>query len=95
MDGTYNLTMMTPAGKQQGSIRIQTQGSEFRGLVNFMGMKKEVKGTASANRFEFEGDVRVLMAHVTFRVNGRVENGKLTAQADSNLGRYEVKGELA
>lgn len=95
MDGTYNLTMMTPAGKQKGSIQIKTQGSEFRGLVQFMGMKKEFSGKVSGNRFEFKGDVRVLTAHVTFQVRGRVEKGKLTAEADSNLGKYEVIGELA
>lgn len=94
MDGTYNLTMMTPAGKQQGSIQIKTQGGEFRGLVSFMGMKKEVKGTVSGNRFEFAGEVRVLTAHVTFRVRGQVQGGRLTAEADSNLGKYEVRGEL-
>lgn len=92
MDGTYHLTMMTPAGVQRGSIQIQTQGSEFIGLVHFMGMKKEVSGKVNGNNFEFEGDVRVLTVHVTFRVHGRADGKTLTAQADSNLGKYEVKG---
>ena len=92
MDGTYNLTMMTPAGVQKGSIQIKTQGSEFIGQVHFMGMKKEVRGKVNGNKFEFEDDVRVLTAHVTFRVHGHTDGKTLTAQADTNLGKYEIKG---
>lgn len=92
MNGTYNLTLQTQMGIQNGTLVMFAAGNKFRGTLELMGMKQEISGTVKGNSFEFSLETRKMLMKIKITFRGIIDGDKLTGEADTNFGKISVSG---
>lgn len=96
MDGKYNILLNTPMGVERGVILFKTNGSALSGIINAKGVNNEFYGgKVSGNRFEFSGEIRMLMMRIKYNATGTVEGNRLTGTVRTMYGNFSVSGTRA
>ncbi|WP_433550559.1 hypothetical protein ACQP08_21830 [Micromonospora zamorensis] len=96
IDGTWNVTIDSPMGKQQGVLDLSTDGDKVTGTGQAMGTTMEVvDGTANGDEATFALDfTRPMPMRLDFRL--AVSGDSIAGEAMAGpVGRWNVAGERA
>lgn len=93
MEKSYNITIQTPLGNENGKIIFIINNGTLNGTLEIMGSKNNFSnGEIRDNTFEFSGEIRKLITKRPYKVNGTFEDNSLTAFADTKYGLLSIKG---
>jgi hypothetical protein len=77
-DGTYNATINTPMGKQQGTLKLSSSSSELTGTMEQGGDKVDIKnGKVDGDKASWDVDVSKPMP-LTLSFDGTDHGDKIT-----------------
>lgn len=93
MDGVYEIEMVTPIGKQKGSLQFILENTKLNVILYTIHEKSIYEGNISGNTFSFHGIYRRLLLKIPFTVEGKVKDGHLTALVKTAYGEYQVSGD--
>lgn len=87
-DGTWNTTMQTPMGPQQGTLLLKTDGNVLTGKLSGSQGEIEIKdGTVDGNSLVWKADITTPMAmtlEFSATVNGDEISGNVKLGAFGN-----------
>jgi len=87
-DGTWNTTMQTPMGPQQGKLLLKTDGNVLTGKLSGSQGEIEIKdGTVDGNSLAWKADITTPMAmtlEFSATVNGDEISGNVKLGAFGN-----------
>ena len=87
-DGTWNTTMQTPMGPQQGTLLLKTDGNMLTGKLSGSQGEIEIKdGTVDGNSLAWKADITTPMAmtlEFSATVNGDEISGNVKLGAFGN-----------
>lgn len=87
-DGTWNTTMQTPMGPQQGTLLLKTDGNVLTGKLSGSQGEIEIKdGTVDGNSLAWKADITTPMAmtlEFSATVNGDEISGNVKLGAFGN-----------
>ncbi len=93
IQGQYDVTVKTPVGTQEGSLRLVVDGDDLSGvLTNPKGASEFSGGTVSGNEVAFETKIRTPMGRLKAQVSGRIDGRKFTGTAKLPLGVAHIEG---
>ncbi|MGL4107613.1 hypothetical protein [Clostridium sp. LP20] len=93
MDGKYSIVLNTPMGNERGIILFRTKDNELSGVISAKGGNNPFYGgRISGNKFQFSGEMNILMMRIQYTATGRVEGGKLTGIVRTRYGDFAVNG---
>lgn len=95
MNGSYNITMITPLGPEKGTILLNADEEKLSGILKIMGNEKEFTGTAKGNSFEFSSELKKLITKIPFSAKGTVNGDTMEANIDSKFGQMKIIGKKA
>ncbi len=80
VDGTYNVTMSSPMGKQTGSITLASNGSELTGSMSQMGNTIDIlNGAIDGETLSWESKVTSPMP-MTMKCTAKVEGDTISGE---------------
>ncbi|MDL2219001.1 hypothetical protein LJC04_01505 [Ruminococcaceae bacterium OttesenSCG-928-O06] len=96
MDGSYNVTVDTPMGAQEGVFTIKTDGNTFSGDFTFMGNPSELSGgTIDGNNFSIKCVINSPVGAIDATIAGTIDGDTLKANASTGLGEMPINGKKA
>lgn len=96
IDGTWNVVIDSPMGKQHGVLELSTEADKVTGTGQAMGTTMEVAdGTANGDEVTFALDfTRPVPMRLDFRL--AVSGDSIAGEAKAGpMGRWKVAGERA
>jgi hypothetical protein len=92
-DGTYNVTVQTPMGAQQGKLIIETSGDTFSGSMETpSGSSEFTGGNISGNTLTWRAETKTPMGAFDVAYKATIEGDKLTGEAETPLGSAPMEG---
>lgn len=92
-DGTYEVTVRTPLGSQQGKLTIHTSGNTFSGsLETASGASHFTDGRIDGNQLHWEAETKTPMGAFDVDYKATIDGGKLTGEASTPLGTAPMEG---
>jgi hypothetical protein len=80
VDGTYNLEIDTPMGKQEAKLIVKTQGGKITGMMeNSMG-KNDITGSAKDNELSWSMELNSPMGNMKLEFSGKVNGGEIAGE---------------
>ena len=77
-DGTWNTTMQTPMGPQQGTLELHTDGNVLTGKLSGTQGEIEIKeGTVDGNSLAWKADITTPMA-MTLEFSATVDGDEIS-----------------
>ncbi len=77
-DGTWNMTLNTPMGKQEGTLNLATDGGSLTGTMEQMGNSVEIaNGSADGDTLKWDASITTPMP-MTLNFEGKVDGDKMT-----------------
>jgi hypothetical protein len=95
IDGTFNISMKTPMGMQEGTITFNPNGDKFTGTIVVFKKTTEMNGIISGNSFEIDANIKIILGSTKSHVTGTVDGDNLTAMADTTYGKMSITGTRA
>ena len=91
--GTYEVTVKTPVGEQNGLLTLIVEGNSLNGtLVNPKGSSDFAGGTVNGNEVQFTTKIKTPMGKLKAQVTGKVEGDTFTGTAKLPLGSAQITG---
>ncbi len=94
-DGTWNLTMNTPMGPQQGTLDLKTNGDALEGSMT------GPQGTVQLEDGKADGDdlswkITAIQMNMSIVFTAKLDGDKMTGEADlGTFGRATIEGARA
>ena len=96
VDGTYNLTMNTPMGPQQGKLTLKSAGNSLSGIYeNIMGPQEFSGGTVDGNRCVWNTTATTPMGPIDLKITAAVDGDRISGQAVAPFGIMTFEGSKA
>jgi hypothetical protein len=96
VDGTYNLTMNTPMGPQQGKLTLKSAGNSLSGIYeNMMGPQEFSGGTVDGNRCAWNTTATTPMGPMDLKITATVDGDRISGQAVAPFGTMTFEGSKA
>jgi len=93
IDGQYELTLETPMGKQEGTMKLKTSGSALRGtLANAKGTTEFSGGRVDGDEVAFDTKIPTPIGRLKAHVTGRVTGDRFSGDAKLPLGSAHIEG---
>jgi len=93
IDGTYNITVNSPMGKQEGSFTYKTDGSSLTGTATASGETVDIQdGKVSGNDFEHTMKMKTPMGKMKVNVKGTVDGDKISGTFKLPFGAMPFEG---
>lgn len=93
MDGTYNVSISTPIGQQNGTINLVNKEGVLSGYIRALGNNNPIRnGKANLNSFEFEGTIKTVFSNIDFIASGTIVDDLLQATAKTRYGIIQIRG---
>ena len=97
MDGTFSVSLSTPFGRRDGTVRLVsgTDGS-LSGWLEALGRRSPFAGgRTDGSRFEFSGRLQAPFGAIPYRASGTVVEDTLRADAATPFGNFHITGRRA
>jgi hypothetical protein len=92
-DGTYQVTVKTPMGNQEGKLTIQTTGDGFSGsLETPSGASDFSGGRISGSRRQWQAETKTPMGAFDVSYSATIEGDTLSGTAATPLGEAPMEG---
>ena len=93
MNGTYNVTLVTPFGPKKGTVVFTDRNGVLNGSIHAMGDTSNFRnGKADGNTFKFSGVFNAGFFNVQYTAKGAIEGNALKGTVNTNLGTFEMYG---
>lgn len=93
IDGSYNIQINTPMGKQEGRITLKTEGNSLRGIVAMKaGEQSFDSGTVSGNECAWMVQVNTPMGQMNIEFKGAISDDTISGQAKLPFGWTDFTG---
>jgi hypothetical protein len=93
MNGTFNVTLRTPIGPQNGIITFIDEHGTLSGSIRTMGNTSLFKdGKANGNSFEFSGILNLGFLNPKYIAKGTIDGNTLKAVATTDFGTFQIDG---
>lgn len=92
MDGTYQVSLVTPMGTLKGSIELHADEGRLTGALAILGGTHPISGIAKDDGFSFSGEIMHMMGKINYTVNGTAEGSALNAVTQTNYGSFNLTG---
>ncbi len=93
VDGTYNITVSTPMGAQQGKLTLKTEGNSLSGTnESAMGTSTLMNGKVSDNEVQWDEMAKTPMGEIKISFKGTVEGDKISGQVTTPFGPAPFEG---
>jgi hypothetical protein len=80
VDGTYNLTIDTPMGKQEAKLVMKASGNKLTGTMeNDMG-KNDITGTVKGNDVSWEMELNSPMGNMKLEFTGKLTGVEIAGE---------------
>ena len=89
IDGTYNITVDTPIGKQETELTLRTDGESLSGSSkSSMGSAEFSGGKVNDDNFEFEIEINGPMGMMKLTQVGMVKGNDISGEVKSSFGSF-------
>jgi hypothetical protein len=93
MTDAFKISMVTPIGKKDGTIRLTNDNGVLSGYIKVMGSISYIKdGTITGNSFEFSGILHAAFFQFKYHATGTIEGDSFKAVASTNSGAFQING---
>jgi hypothetical protein len=93
IDGTYQVTVKTPLGKQKGKLTIRSSGDILSGsLETSKGTTHFSDGSINGNHIQFQAETKTAMGPFDVAYKATVEGDRLSGEASMPLGTAPMEG---
>lgn len=93
MNGTFNVTLQTPIGPQNGLLTLIDDNGALSGYIRAMGMTSPFKnGKVTGNAFEFSGILNTGFIRFRYVVKGTVDGDTIKGVAIANSRTFQLQG---
>jgi hypothetical protein len=93
IDGTYQVTVKTPLGKQKGKLTIQSAGDQFSGsLETSSGTTHFSDGRISGGQLQWQAETRTPMGAFDVSYTATIQGDRLTGEAATPMGTAPLEG---
>lgn len=94
IDGSYNLSLNTPVGTQDGSLTLKSDGTSLSGtLTNARGSSAFAGGTITGGAVEFDTKIPTPLGRLKAHVTGKVDGDHFSGDAKLPLGTAHIEGD--
>lgn len=95
-DGTYNITVHTPMGDQQGTLTIKMEGDAFSGtLETAMGTSDLSDCSISGNELQWRAETETPMGSIDVSFKAAINDDTITGEALTPFGSAPLEGKKA
>lgn len=92
-DGTYQVSVKTPMGDQQGKLTIQSTGDVFSGsLETSSGVSSFSGGSISGNQLQWHAETKTPMGAFDVSYTATIVGDKITGEAATPFGAAPLEG---
>lgn len=93
MNSTFNITLNTPFGTQNGVLTLIDDNGKLSGSIRAMGKTNTFQnGTMVDNSFKFSGILDVGIFRFPYTAKGNIVGNVLKAVATTNSGTFQISG---
>lgn len=93
MNSTFNITLSTPFGPQNGVLTLIDENGTLSGSIRAMGKTNSFKsGSMVDNSFKFSGMLDVGIFRFPYTAKGNIVGNVLKAVATTNSGTFQISG---
>jgi hypothetical protein len=93
LDGTYEISIKTPNGDQNGKLVFETDGGALTGTSEAVGSVSPLQdGKADGDSFEFKTEANTPMGMLEITMKGKVDGDALTGEAITPFGPAPLSG---
>lgn len=93
VDGTYNIEMETPLGRQEAVLKLAAAGEKLAGSIEASLGKADFTGTVNGNDLFCSVEVSSPMGKVKLDINGTVSGGAISGSVKAgSFGTLTFKG---
>ena len=94
--GTYNVTVKTPVGPQEGTLSLNVDGNSLSGkLENPSGSSEFTDGVVNDQHVQFTVKIKTPLGRLKALVTGTIEGDRFTGTAKLPLGTAIIEGSRA
>ncbi|MDR3209525.1 MAG: hypothetical protein LBT36_02735 [Oscillospiraceae bacterium] len=92
-DTILAIAVSTPMGDAEGTARLRIDGASLSGSITLMNQDASFSGgTIDADgNLKFTGSLDTPMGAAPYTVTGTLVNGKLTATAETGMGKFAIR----
>lgn len=93
IDGTYNVEIDTPMGRQSGKLTLKTSGDKLNGSADTMLGKNDFTGNVKGDEAFWNVEIKSPMGAMKLAFNSRVAGDVITGEVKAgSLGSFPFKG---
>lgn len=90
----YAITMKTPLGDRRGSLLLDCEDGQCRGILSLLGTKTGLRGTLDeTGRCELRGELRTLLRSLPYLASGTLLPDRLTLTLVAGGHGYPIDGQ--
>ena len=88
IDGTYNIEIDTPMGKQEAKLDIKASGSKLTGMIESAMGQNDINGTVKYNNVSWGMEITSPMGSLKLEFNGKVTGDEIKGEV--KMGTFGV-----
>ena len=93
MNGTFDVTLLTPIGPQRGVLMLSDENGTLHGSIHAMGYTNYLRnGSANGNSFELSGTLNASIFNIRYSAKGTIDGDTLNAKVTTDSGIFELSG---
>lgn len=93
LDGTYKVSLNTPIGSINGTIKLISNGNNIQGILETMGMKNTFNGIKIANdKCKFSDILNTPMGKINYNAICSVFNNTVELDISTSQGNFKITG---
>ncbi|MDD2735530.1 MAG: hypothetical protein PHF56_16465 [Desulfuromonadaceae bacterium] len=92
INGTYNITVQTPMGKETNPITFKTEGTVLTGTASSKKGDEPLEGTVDGNSAVWSMKVHTPMGPILVTVNATFDGDSMTGTIKTPLGTSKLEG---
>jgi hypothetical protein len=93
LDGTWDVTLQTPMGAQQGTLQLSTEGDTLNGSFTSARGTQQFTGTANGDEFSWKSTVQGPMGQLELTWNGKLAGEEINGKVQfGSFGGGDFKG---
>jgi hypothetical protein len=93
IDGTYQVTVKTPLGKQKGKLNIASSGNTFSGsLETGSGATHFSGGLIDGDTLRWQAETKTPMGAFEVSYTATIDGSRITGEASTPMGKAPLEG---
>ncbi len=93
VDGTYNIEIETPIGKQDAVLKLETAGDKLTGSIKASLGNADFTGTVNGDTVSWSVEISSPMGAMTLECSGAVSGNDISGSVKAgNIGTWQFKG---